>query len=60
MSGGDATDQRRDQQPPRRFQPRRPQPSRQPRKDKVSGVLMDAGLSRWLLALGNFQRLTAS
>jgi hypothetical protein len=31
---------------------RRPQPSRQPRKDKVSGVLNDAGLSRWLLAQG--------
>ncbi len=31
----------------------RPQPSRQRRKDKVSGVLMDAALSRWLLALSN-------
>jgi len=38
----------------------RGQSARQARKDKVSGVLMDAGLSRWLLALGNFQRLTAS
>ena len=37
---------------PTSTQPRRPQPSRQPRKDKVSGVLIDAGLSRWL-TLGN-------
>ncbi len=31
----------------------RPQPSRQRREDKVRGVLMDAALSRWLLALSN-------
>ena len=59
MENSTSTPLARPRTPPR-FQPPRPQPSRQPRKDKVSGVLMDAGLSRWLLALGQFGRRSAS